>query len=122
MPRGKTFTAEQIIGKPREADVGLAQGKTVPAGHVIREAWPVPREPAQSERRAEPAANVRRLGMGHAEPPRSPALRAAKPTVHRQHPARHDSRRRRHEKPHGLGDVVGRALGTRGITPPPPAP
>ncbi len=30
MPRGKKFTAEQIIGKLREAEVGLAQGKTVP--------------------------------------------------------------------------------------------
>ena len=29
MPRGKKFTAEQIIGKLREAEVGLAQGKTV---------------------------------------------------------------------------------------------
>ena len=28
MPRGKKFTAEQIIGKLREAE--LAQGKTVP--------------------------------------------------------------------------------------------
>ena len=26
----KKFTAEQIIGKLREAEVGLAQGKTVP--------------------------------------------------------------------------------------------
>ena len=33
-PRGKTFTAEQIIGKLREAEVGLAQGKTVP--EVVR--------------------------------------------------------------------------------------
>jgi len=30
MPRGKKFTAEQIIEKLREAEVGLAQGKTVP--------------------------------------------------------------------------------------------
>ena len=30
MPRGKKFTAEQIIGRLREAEVGLAQGKTVP--------------------------------------------------------------------------------------------
>ena len=30
MPRGKKFTAEQIIGKLREAEVWLAQGKTVP--------------------------------------------------------------------------------------------
>ena len=30
MPRGKKFTAEQIIGKLREAEVGLAQGKTAP--------------------------------------------------------------------------------------------
>ena len=29
MPRGKKFTAEKIIGKLREAEVGLAQGKTV---------------------------------------------------------------------------------------------
>jgi len=28
MPRGKKFTAEQIIGKLREAEVGLAQGKS----------------------------------------------------------------------------------------------
>jgi transposase-like protein len=34
MPRGKKFTAEQIIGKFREAEVGLAQGKTVP--EVVR--------------------------------------------------------------------------------------
>ena len=34
MPRGKTFTAEQIIGKLREAEVGLAQGKTAPG--VVR--------------------------------------------------------------------------------------
>jgi putative transposase len=33
-PRGKKFTAEQIIGKLREAEVGLAQGKTVP--EVVR--------------------------------------------------------------------------------------
>ena len=30
MPRGKKFTAEQIIGKLRDAEVGLTQGKTVP--------------------------------------------------------------------------------------------
>jgi hypothetical protein len=29
MPRGKKFTARQIMGKLREAEVGLAQGKTV---------------------------------------------------------------------------------------------
>jgi putative transposase len=34
MPRGKKFTAEQIIGKVNEAEVGLAQGKTVP--EVVR--------------------------------------------------------------------------------------
>jgi transposase-like protein len=34
MPRGKKFTAEQIIGKLREAEVGLAQGKSVPG--VVR--------------------------------------------------------------------------------------
>jgi putative transposase len=34
MPRGKKFTAEQIIGKLREAEVGVAQGKTVP--EVVR--------------------------------------------------------------------------------------
>ena len=34
MPRGKKFAAEQIIGKLREAEVGLAQGKTVP--EVVR--------------------------------------------------------------------------------------
>lgn len=34
MPRGKKFTAEQIIGQLREAEVGLAQGKTVP--EVVR--------------------------------------------------------------------------------------
>ncbi len=36
MPRGKKFTAEQIIGKLREAEAeaGLAQGKTVP--EVVR--------------------------------------------------------------------------------------
>jgi putative transposase len=34
MPRGKKFTADQIIGKLREAEVGLAQGKTVP--EVVR--------------------------------------------------------------------------------------
>jgi transposase-like protein len=34
MPRGKKFTAEQIIGKLHEAEVGLAQGKTVP--EVVR--------------------------------------------------------------------------------------
>ena len=34
MPRGKKFAAEQIIGKFREAEVGLAQGKTVP--EVVR--------------------------------------------------------------------------------------
>ena len=34
MPRGKKFTAEQIIGKLREAEVWLAQGKTVP--EVVR--------------------------------------------------------------------------------------
>ena len=30
MPRGKKFTAEPIIGKLREAEVGLARGKKVP--------------------------------------------------------------------------------------------
>jgi len=30
MPRGKKFTAAQIIGKLREAEVELARGKTVP--------------------------------------------------------------------------------------------
>ncbi len=34
MPRAKKFTAEQIIGKLREAEVGLAHGKTVP--EVVR--------------------------------------------------------------------------------------
>jgi len=34
MPRGKKFTAEQIIGKLREAEVGLAQGKAIP--EVVR--------------------------------------------------------------------------------------
>ena len=34
MPRGKKFTAEQIIGKLREAEVELARGKTVP--EVVR--------------------------------------------------------------------------------------
>ena len=29
MPRGRKFTAEQIIGKLREAEVHLAEGKTV---------------------------------------------------------------------------------------------
>jgi len=34
MPRGKKFTAEQIIGKLREAEVELARGKTAP--EVVR--------------------------------------------------------------------------------------
>jgi hypothetical protein len=34
IPRGKKYTAEQIIGKLLEAGVGLAQGKTVP--EVVR--------------------------------------------------------------------------------------
>jgi putative transposase len=34
MPRGRKFTAERIIGKLREAEVGLAQRKTVP--EVVR--------------------------------------------------------------------------------------
>ncbi len=34
MPRGKKFTAEQITGKLREAEVELARGKTVP--EVVR--------------------------------------------------------------------------------------
>ncbi len=34
MPREKKFTAEQIIGKLRETEVGLAQGNTVP--EVVR--------------------------------------------------------------------------------------
>jgi putative transposase len=34
MSRAKKLTAEQIIGKLREAEVGLAQGKTVP--EVVR--------------------------------------------------------------------------------------
>ena len=34
MPRGKKFMAEQIMGKLREAEVGLAQGKTSP--EVVR--------------------------------------------------------------------------------------
>ena len=36
MPRGKKFTAEQIIGKLREAEAGLAQGKAVPEGSCMR--------------------------------------------------------------------------------------
>ena len=35
MPRGKKYTAGQIIGKHREAEVGLAQGKTVPGGSGV---------------------------------------------------------------------------------------
>jgi len=34
MPRGKKFTAEQILGKLREAEVELARGETVP--EVVR--------------------------------------------------------------------------------------
>ena len=34
MPRGKKITAEQIIGKFRESEVGLAHGNTVP--EVVR--------------------------------------------------------------------------------------
>lgn len=34
MPQGKKFTAEQIIGKLREAEVGFPRGKTVP--EVVR--------------------------------------------------------------------------------------
>ena len=34
MPRGKKFAAEQIIGKLREAEAGLAQGKSAP--EVVR--------------------------------------------------------------------------------------
>ena len=34
MPRGKMFTAEQIMGRLREAEVGFTQGKTVP--EVVR--------------------------------------------------------------------------------------
>jgi hypothetical protein len=34
MPRGKKFTAEQIMGKLCEAEVDLARGKTVP--EVVR--------------------------------------------------------------------------------------
>ncbi len=34
IPRGKKFTAEQIIGKLRESEVELARGKTVP--EVVR--------------------------------------------------------------------------------------
>jgi putative transposase len=30
MPRGKNFTAEQIVGKLREAEVELSRGKKVP--------------------------------------------------------------------------------------------
>ena len=36
MPRGKKFTAEQIIEKLREAEVGLAQGKTVTERRACR--------------------------------------------------------------------------------------
>jgi hypothetical protein len=42
MPRGKKFTAEQIIGKLHEAEVCLAQGKAVPesvAGAGLSLAW-----------------------------------------------------------------------------------
>jgi putative transposase len=39
MPRGKKFTAEQIIGKLREAEVGLAQGKTVPELGVTEQTY-----------------------------------------------------------------------------------
>lgn len=35
IPRGTEFTAEQIIGKLREAEVELARGKTVP--ELVRE-------------------------------------------------------------------------------------
>jgi putative transposase len=34
MPRGKKFTAEQIIGKLRKAETGLVQGKAV--SEVVR--------------------------------------------------------------------------------------
>jgi len=34
MPRGKKFPAEQIIGKLREAEVGLTHGTTAP--EVVR--------------------------------------------------------------------------------------
>ena len=37
MPRGKKFTAEQIIGKLREAEVGFAQGENRARGGA--EAW-----------------------------------------------------------------------------------
>jgi len=39
MPRGKKFTAEQIIGKLREAEVWLAQGKTVPELGVTEQTY-----------------------------------------------------------------------------------
>ncbi|MFM1902752.1 MAG: hypothetical protein RLZZ440_652 [Planctomycetota bacterium] len=42
MPRGKKFTAEQIRGKLREAEVGLAQGKTVAACQRITSGRQVP--------------------------------------------------------------------------------
>lgn len=35
MPGGNKFTAEQIIGKLREAEVALAQGKTVPVRDTL---------------------------------------------------------------------------------------
>ena len=66
MPRGKKFTAEQIIGKLREAEVGLAQGKTVPR-------WPLACSGVAGQGGNNHAATglipfrVRRLCQQHAE-------------------------------------------------------
>jgi hypothetical protein len=38
-PRGKKFTVEQIIGKLREAEVELPQGKIVLEAKVLIEHW-----------------------------------------------------------------------------------
>ena len=37
MPRGKKFTAEQIIGKLREAEIELSRGKKIP--EMCRQDW-----------------------------------------------------------------------------------
>ena len=72
MARGKKFTAEQIIGKLREAEVGLAQGKTVPdATHMSGNC-----ERGRGLRRRE--KNATEAGAGRYEKP-APDTRAAAP-------------------------------------------
>jgi hypothetical protein len=70
MPRGKKFTADQITGKLREAEVGFARGKTVP--EVVRKLGVTP--PASCDSLRVP----RRTSVGDGKSPLAEAIRVYK--------------------------------------------